>query len=318
MNHQEELELQQDLEFLRGRFQELSQEIKLPHSLDPEVLCQRLENLEPEPEKVRSFPKWKGLLGVAACFAFVLGAVWMNGGFVREASSGMPEMASMNLESSSAMAAAQEPNMKMAPAQTSFEMTAEDSIEETAEEAVQEGEQLPSEMDRGLKSTQPEQIESYEQARQTLPYGSYLPEESASLTYESGYVTEMSQSALYVGENRELQVSVRLYDPAQDESRLVNLEKPETYDLRLYTIPYADSVPAELAQVVEAPVFQAEEITTAVLEARLLPSQESGDEKTSQGSFSVQYGETLVDYYCVNLSPEEMNQIIVDTKAAIG
>ena len=36
-------ELQESLDFLRGRFEELNRDIKLPHSLDAEVLRARLE-----------------------------------------------------------------------------------------------------------------------------------------------------------------------------------------------------------------------------------------------------------------------------------
>ena len=35
-------ELQESLDFLRGRFEELNRDIKLPHSLDAEVLRARL------------------------------------------------------------------------------------------------------------------------------------------------------------------------------------------------------------------------------------------------------------------------------------
>ena len=44
-------ELQESLDFLRGRFEELNRDIKLPHSLDAEVLRARLEEIEEVPEE---------------------------------------------------------------------------------------------------------------------------------------------------------------------------------------------------------------------------------------------------------------------------
>lgn len=80
-------ELQESLDFLRGRFEELNRDIKLPHSLDAEVLRARLEEIEEVPEeRSGKVIRWRAIASVAACFVVVLGAVWfLNSGAAKSA-----------------------------------------------------------------------------------------------------------------------------------------------------------------------------------------------------------------------------------------
>lgn len=80
-------ELQESLEFLRGRFEELNRDIKLPHSLDAQVLRVRLEEIDEIPkEKTGKVIRWRAIASVAACFVVVLGAVWfINSGAMKSA-----------------------------------------------------------------------------------------------------------------------------------------------------------------------------------------------------------------------------------------
>ena len=62
------------------------------------------------------------------------------------------------------------------------------------------------------------------------------------------------------------------------------------------------------------PIFRAEEVTQQILEARLLPSDEPGDEKQYHGNVGILYqGSFVVEYGSINVSPEELYQIIIET-----
>ena len=77
MDSEKRQELEESLAFLRGRFEELNQDIKRPHSLDAEVLRKKLEELEAAPpvRPALRFPKqWRAAEGIAACVVFVVGA----------------------------------------------------------------------------------------------------------------------------------------------------------------------------------------------------------------------------------------------------
>lgn len=67
----------------------------------------------------------------------------------------------------------------------------------------------------------------------------------------------------------------------------VDVEKPETYDERMYSIPYADSVPEEYRQSVNDPVFARADLTLEMIRSRMLTYNDSGDTDTPRGNFSV-------------------------------
>ncbi len=49
---------------------------------------------------------------------------------------------------------------------------------------------------------------------------------------------------------------------------MADVNRPEQYDLRLYSIPWCDSVPEEYRDTVSMPTFRAEDMSLAVVEAR--------------------------------------------------
>jgi len=50
--------------------------------------------------------------------------------------------------------------------------------------------------------------------------------------------------------------------------RIVSVSEYEKYDMSLYTISFADSIPSELWEYVYNPVFLAEELTLDIIQAR--------------------------------------------------
>lgn len=77
--------------------------------------------------------------------------------------------------------------------------------------------------------------------------------------------------------------------PDAVEDCLVDQTKPETYDVRLYEIPYADTVPEEYLQVFTDPVFRADDFDGDCVEARMASFSDAGDTDTPRGNFRVLY-----------------------------
>ncbi len=78
LNPDKKLEMEQDLEFLRGQFDKLNREIRLPHSLEADSMLKLLEKVEQEPkvEKNHKVLWLKPLAAIAACFVVVAGSVY--------------------------------------------------------------------------------------------------------------------------------------------------------------------------------------------------------------------------------------------------
>lgn len=84
MESKRQQEMQEDIAFLRGRFEELDRNIVRPHSLDADSLRGMLDELEQVPEtfpKVKSYkPVIRLFAGMAACFVIAFGAFYVVGG----------------------------------------------------------------------------------------------------------------------------------------------------------------------------------------------------------------------------------------------
>lgn len=89
----------------------------------------------------------------------------------------------------------------------------------------------------------------------------------------------------------------------EDEARLTHAEEKDRYDLSLYPIPRADSVPEELREVVDNPIFYAEELTTDLIWARAYRSGEQGDSTGWRMEFSVLYNQMVVTVRCKGVDP---------------
>ncbi len=71
--------------------------------------------------------------------------------------------------------------------------------------------------------------------------------------------------------------------------QITDVAKPETYDVRLYEIPYGETVPQEYWQQFDNPVFREEDFGQEVVEARMETVQDAGDTGTPRGNFAVLY-----------------------------
>ena len=90
----------------------------------------------------------------------------------------------------------------------------------------------------------------------------------------------------------------------EDAHRLTSVQNKENYDLSLYPIPRADSVPDELREVVDNPIFEAEELTLDAVYSRAYKVNDAGDMDGWRMRFSVKYGDVIVSVSTKGVDPE--------------
>lgn len=71
--------------------------------------------------------------------------------------------------------------------------------------------------------------------------------------------------------------------------KTVDVKKPETYDERLYEIPYGETVPGEYRQTFSNPVFALKDFSLESVKSRMLVYEDGGDTATPRGNFGVLY-----------------------------
>lgn len=98
----------------------------------------------------------------------------------------------------------------------------------------------------------------------------------------------------------------------EDTHRLTNVKDKENYDLSLYPIPRADSVPDELREIVDNPIFTAEELTLETVYSRAYKISDAGDTDGWRMRFSVRYGDVIVTISAKGVEPEWVYQQLVN------
>lgn len=140
---------------------------------------------------------------------------------------------------------------------------------------------------------------SFEEANEDEQFGKFfLKELPIGFTKES--ITRTNHP--YIGNNlsglwynglKELRWQVTFFNK-DDNDRVVSPAEKEKYNLSLYPIPRADSVPESLWRVVNHPIFRAEELTLEMVQARSYTVQDTGDVDGSRMHFSVMYNDDIV------------------------
>lgn len=86
----------------------------------------------------------------------------------------------------------------------------------------------------------------------------------------------------------------------------VDIARAETYDVRLYEIPYGETVPEEYREVFQDPVFAMEDLSLEVIRSRVVSYQDRGDTATPRGNFRVLYPEGVLVRFNGRGTPEEI------------
>ena len=159
---------------------------------------------------------------------------------------------------------------------------------------------------------------TYREALEDLDYGAYmLP------TIPKGFAAESIRrykdqdldylSGLWTKGYDELLWKVYTISES-DENRLTSVDETNNYDLTLYPIPRASSVPKELRQIVDNPIFYAEELTQDAVWTRAYKTGETGDSDGWRMTFSVIYGDTVVEIRGKGVDPVWIYQQLVTLK----
>lgn len=151
-----------------------------------------------------------------------------------------------------------------------------------------------------------------------VDFGAYLPAEvPAGFVFEDALrFINQEQDALFVNWKKGMgyidwRVSI-LND--NDKTRITSIVDKKNYDLSLYPIPRADSVPDDLREIVDNPIFLSEEITLEAVQARTYKITDTGDESGSRMCFGVLYGDILVEIRVKGASSEAMFDILQQIK----
>lgn len=153
-----------------------------------------------------------------------------------------------------------------------------------------------------------EEYKSLSEARENAEYGAYLPSQAPSgyvqysITHTWGEGDD-SLSGLWTKGMRELRWSITSLTEAA-QKRITSIEDTVNYDMGLYSIPLAESVPKELWGIVNDPIFRAEEITLDVVWKRAYQVQDTGDVSGYRMQFSVLYGDVVVEINSKGVDPE--------------
>jgi len=98
----------------------------------------------------------------------------------------------------------------------------------------------------------------------------------------------------------------------EDAHRLTDVNDKKNYDLSLYPIPRADSVPDELREIVDNPIFEAEELTLEAVYCRAYKINDAGDTDGWRMRFSVKYGDVIVSVSTKGIEPEWLYRQLVN------
>ena len=137
------------------------------------------------------------------------------------------------------------------------------------------------------------------EARLDPDFGLFIPSSVPNgFVFESSYrVIDQRQNNLFVHWGKQNSyIEILVSEPTEfDREHIVSVSEREKYDMTLYTIPLADSVPGELWDYVDHPVFLADEFSLEVIQARAYwVDTDRGDVPAWRMSFSVLYGDNLV------------------------
>ncbi len=99
---------------------------------------------------------------------------------------------------------------------------------------------------------------------------------------------------------------------SDDSERIIDPARTETYDLSLYPVPRAESVPSELYFIVNDPVFKIEDISLEIVNTRAYTINDAGDTPGYRMRFSVLCGDIVIGIRSKGAQPEEIYEMLVE------
>lgn len=274
--------------------------------VDEELLARCEEPVEKNFVRKRSI--WYYGSAVAACLClFICGAALVNGRVFLNKSSGADGAVSLDSvkEEMAVDAGGAEPREEAQSA--AYVSDAVGTQGDMQEAAAGENEAMVTESgiaasDGTAKNSQESQKENtdgekitLQEARSVAVFGEYVPD-----CLPSGYVLESvyrekngetggteSISLCWAHGMDSIFWTISMADAASIS--VVDISRPETYDVHLYEIPYADTVPQEYRRSFDNPVFAEADFSLELVKSRMKVVADVGDTDTPRGDFSVLY-----------------------------
>jgi len=159
-------------------------------------------------------------------------------------------------------------------------------------------------------------ILTLQEAKADADFGAYVPTViPAGFKFSNAHRQTSRLSLNYYAGMRYIEISIA-EATAKDHARIVDISKTETYDLSLYPIPRANSVPEELWQIVNNPVFMFDELSEEILWTRAYKVDDTGDDNTGyRMQFSVLYENTVISLNIKGTEPEHVLRML---QSALG
>jgi len=157
----------------------------------------------------------------------------------------------------------------------------------------------------GTTADQREKI-TEEEARAVEGLGGYIPAKlPEGYQFGEAYWNADSQ-CLAISWERGMDSIMLWLELAEEDKEVIDVSKPETYDVRLYEIPYGDSVPEEYREVFDDPVFAWEDFSKEIVESRIKSISDQGDTNTPRGNFSILFPEGVLVRFNGRGTPEQI------------
>lgn len=174
----------------------------------------------------------------------------------------------------------------------------------TADLSVLENPSIPELREEKLTET-----EAYAE----LDFGSYLPKVPDDYQFNEAtrFLNQTSDYlfASWSHEYEDIRITISK-QKEQDKERIVSAQDTKLYDMSLYPIPWSDSMPIDLAHIIENPIFKIEDLTPELLKMREYIRDEAGDPSGNSINmrFSVLYNDILVEIFSEGVSSEYLFQ----------
>lgn len=146
------------------------------------------------------------------------------------------------------------------------------------------------------------------QAREDAVFSAYVPTAlPAGYAFEEGHrVTESQEPNLTLCWTRGMDSITLHLERTANPPATVDVEETESYDQRLYEVPYGETVPEEYRQTFDNPVFAVEDFDLEIVKSRMKSYDDQGDTDTPRGNFSVWYGDGVLIRFSGRGTAEEI------------
>lgn len=150
---------------------------------------------------------------------------------------------------------------------------------------------------------------TYNEAKQDSSFGEYIPQSIPNnYVFENATKNEDNLTIVYTSNYNYIWLDFSKITE-DDKKRIVDINETETYDINLYPIPRAETVPDYLRDTVDNPIFKIDDLTEDVLKRRYFQPNEAGD-PGGRMRFTLMYDDTLISFSIKGLDVTEVMAII--------